>query len=59
MSFLVNTHLAQPANTPSEQTSSDASPTEEDLANQPTLPSKPEDPTRYGDWTKGGRCIDF
>ena len=24
----------------------------------PAEPTKP-DPTRYGDWEKGGRCIDF
>ncbi len=23
------------------------------------LPSRPVDPTRYGDWEKNGRCIDF
>ena len=22
-------------------------------------PSRHPDPTRYGDWEKGGRCIDF
>ncbi|HEX9809610.1 MAG TPA: DUF1674 domain-containing protein [Alphaproteobacteria bacterium] len=29
---------------------------------QPTAPAKKPvrpDPTRYGDWEKGGRCIDF
>ncbi len=38
-----------------------------DLAPQPAAPArKPEiggpkgpEPTRYGDWEKGGRCIDF
>ncbi len=24
-----------------------------------TSKSKPLDPTRYGDWEKNGRCIDF
>lgn len=33
---------------------------------EPAVPAKPEiggrpglDPTRYGDWEKNGRCIDF
>ncbi|HHJ39483.1 MAG TPA: DUF1674 domain-containing protein [Methylothermaceae bacterium] len=27
--------------------------------NQEQLPLQPLDPTRYGDWEKNGRCIDF
>ncbi len=23
------------------------------------IPARPVDPTRYGDWEKNGRCIDF
>lgn len=23
------------------------------------IPARPMDPTRYGDWEKNGRCIDF
>lgn len=40
-----------------------------DAANAPTVPPEPvvreiggrkgPDPTRYGDWEKNGRCIDF
>ena len=26
---------------------------------KPTAPAKDRDPTRYGDWERGGRCIDF
>lgn len=41
-----------------------APPTEMPLAEQPLAPEAPpaateEDPTRYGDWVKAGRCIDF
>lgn len=25
----------------------------------PNEPPRPLDPTRYGDWVKNGRCIDF
>ncbi|BBL75320.1 DUF1674 domain-containing protein [Methylomagnum ishizawai] len=28
-------------------------------APRPTQPAPPPDPTRYGDWQVGGRCIDF
>jgi len=42
-------------------------PTEADTGGGPTAPGKPKEvggppgpePTRYGDWEKGGRCIDF
>lgn len=42
---------------------------EHDSASTPTVPARPgpveqaveqrPDPTRYGDWEKDGRCIDF
>ena len=50
-------------------TSPDQAPTGADQrpASPPALPAKPveiggregPDPTRYGDWEKNGRCIDF
>ncbi len=30
-----------------------------DLAAGEEIPARPVDPTRYGDWEKNGRCIDF
>jgi len=41
--------------------------TEKDEVEEPKEPQQPEeiggregpDPTRYGDWEKAGRCIDF
>ena len=44
--------------------------TEKDVVEEPEKPTEPElpkeiggrkgpDPTRYGDWEKAGRCIDF
>jgi hypothetical protein len=34
--------------------------TEQDSAGAPgMMPGQRLEPTRYGDWEKGGRCIDF
>jgi hypothetical protein len=47
-----------------EMTGSEPEETAEDDKSPPARPKeiggrKGPDPTRYGDWEKGGRCIDF
>ncbi|WP_109125943.1 DUF1674 domain-containing protein [Dyella sp. C11] len=46
----------KPASVPSEQIPVPASPATREKA--PSEQPAP-DPTRYGDWEKNGRCIDF
>ena len=52
-------------NTPTDEHSghgADTDPGEEEERVEDIFDSKPEkdvDPTRYGDWEKNGRCIDF
>ena len=42
---------------PTGEASSDTKNTEE--SSQDDRKKPPKDPTRYGDWEVGGRCIDF
>lgn len=45
----------RPASAPAENASVPAQP-----AGEPAAKERPAlDPTRYGDWEKNGRCIDF
>jgi hypothetical protein len=46
---------SKPASVPTEQTPVPAVPATEKTSSEPPAP----DPTRYGDWEKNGRCIDF
>jgi len=46
----------KPAQNSDEGTSPSA---ENDAAGEVTEKKEPLDPTRYGDWEKNGRCIDF
>jgi hypothetical protein len=52
---------ARPPQPPAPPAKSDAAkpaaPAPEPTAPEPTVPET--DPTRYGDWEKKGRCIDF
>jgi len=45
---------SKPASVPAEQPSVPAVPAEKATVERPA-----PDPTRYGDWEKNGRCIDF
>jgi hypothetical protein len=49
---------AQPTD-PSDTTKSPVPPTEDARRERPTPEGDGLDPTRYGDWEKNGRCIDF
>lgn len=46
------------APSPPDQPPADQATPAEKSESMPTEPKKP-DPTRYGDWEKNGRCIDF
>jgi hypothetical protein len=56
------TSAAKPApeTTPQAKTSQPTTPQPAVVARKPEIggPKGPE-PTRYGDWEKGGRCVDF
>lgn len=55
MSNTSSHHESTPAAVPAEQVVVPAKPADDKArGEQPTL-----DPTRYGDWEKNGRCIDF
>ena len=53
------------ANTKNSSLAESKTPVGSDTTSQPEADKKTEnpapklDPTRYGDWEKGGRCIDF
>ena len=55
-----------PDDQPDDQSEAEVAPAEETVDDAPSE-DKPEEiggpkgpePTRYGDWEKGGRCIDF
>jgi len=55
MSDTSSTNASQPASAPVEQAVVPASP----APTAPTAERTAPDPTRYGDWEKNGRCIDF
>jgi len=46
---------SKPASAPAEQVPVPAVPVTEKISSEKPAP----DPTRYGDWEKNGRCIDF
>ncbi len=55
MSDTSSHHESTPAAVPTEQTVVPAEPASDKVRDErPAL-----DPTRYGDWEKNGRCIDF
>ncbi|GAB6047953.1 hypothetical protein JCM19379_17800 [Methyloparacoccus murrellii] len=47
-----------PRKIPDDHAPEAASPTPGTAPTSPAVPPAP-DPTRYGDWEKAGRCIDF
>ena len=51
---------AQPASQPVAQATGESAPKPAAAARKPEIggPKGPE-PTRYGDWEKSGRCVDF
>lgn len=50
--------MPQPVDTPDETTPTEAAPAPAPAPREIDGPEGPE-PTRYGDWERRGRCIDF
>jgi hypothetical protein len=60
MSNTSSSHESTPASVPTEPAVAPVVPTAgKTRAEQPAADSSRLDPTRYGDWEKNGRCIDF